>query len=467
MLHRPTLPSLPRQRMSPTALVTAGAIHVALLWLLLQYSPLQQAIRYVVYQYVKPISPAAQPGSSRAITVRPPVTPHQAENAPVFSRTPETSVPLKTTTQLPDTMQAKTPLPGRRAPELPLPVEPPPVAQPEATVPAEVVPPVPAQALPPPPAPPPEPPPTPLPAPAPVDIPVPAPLPLPAPPPVPLPEPAPAPPVAAPAPVAAPPPVPAPAPAPIAAPAPAAEPVPAPAPAAAAPPAPAAAAAEAPVAPAPAPAEVARTGAAPAGTHRRRAGAGQFARRFFGDTGAGGTTRTWRGPRWAGKRRTRRRHSGCRDYKPRLRLRPRPCLRRRLRQSLFLRFRRTRGRTASSASAAWPTWPTNSCVAASPRTRWLKAWRARQSTIACTRRTTRRASAACSRRRGWWRARWAGNAPSKLKRTRDGPSTQGQDGAGDRRQRRHRPRHRPGAGRRRRAARRLGPPGRAAERAGR
>jgi hypothetical protein len=202
MLHRPTPPSLARQRMSPTALVTAGAIHVALLWLLLQYSPLQQAIRYVVYQYVKPINPTAQPGSSRAITVRPPVTPHQAENAPVFSKLPETSVPLKTTTQLPDTMQAKTPLPGRRAPELPVPVEPPPLAQPEAPVPAEV-PPVPAQALPPAPAPPSEPPPTPLPAPAPVDVPAAAPLPLPAPPPVPLPEPAPAPPpVAAPAPLA-------------------------------------------------------------------------------------------------------------------------------------------------------------------------------------------------------------------------------------------------------------------------
>jgi hypothetical protein len=233
MLHRPTLPTLPRQRMSPTALVTAGAIHLGLLWLLLQYSPLQQAIRYVVYQYVKPINPTAQPASSRAITARPPITPDQAENAPVFSKVPETSVPLKTTTQLPDTMQAKTPLPGRRAPELPLPVEPPPIAQTEAPVPADV-PPVPAQTLPPPPAPPPEPPPTPLPVPAPVDVPAPAPLPLPAPPPVALPEPAPAPPpVAAPAPVVPP-------------------------PAAATPALSAAPAAEAPVAPDPAPAEVAR-----------------------------------------------------------------------------------------------------------------------------------------------------------------------------------------------------------------
>ena len=49
MLYRPTHAALPPQRMSPTALATAGAIHVALLWLLLQYSPLQQAIRHLVY----------------------------------------------------------------------------------------------------------------------------------------------------------------------------------------------------------------------------------------------------------------------------------------------------------------------------------------------------------------------------------------------------------------------------------
>ena len=48
MLYRPNLPPLPPQRSSPGALVTAGAIHVALLWLLLQYSPVQQAIRYVM-----------------------------------------------------------------------------------------------------------------------------------------------------------------------------------------------------------------------------------------------------------------------------------------------------------------------------------------------------------------------------------------------------------------------------------
>jgi outer membrane biosynthesis protein TonB len=117
MLYRPNLPPLPPQRSSPGALVTAGAIHVALLWLLLQYSPVQQAIRYVVYQYVQPISPNANAPTSRAITVRPPVSNRAAEMPPVFSNTPESSVPLKTTTQLPDTVKAKKRVTGPAAPE--------------------------------------------------------------------------------------------------------------------------------------------------------------------------------------------------------------------------------------------------------------------------------------------------------------------------------------------------------------
>jgi hypothetical protein len=268
MLYRPTLPSLPRQRMSPTAMVTAGALHVALLWLLLQHSPLQETIRYVVYQYVKPISPNAQSGSSRAITVRPPVATHQADNAPVFSRTPESSVPLKTTTQLPNTLQSKTPLPGPRAPELSPPLEQPPRVQPE-TPPVEPAPSVPPQVAPVPvapseppplpapatveiappvatPAPLPEPPPTPMPAPAPVTVPVPQPVPAPVPAPAPVPVPAPpvvAPPVAAPAPI----------PEPVAPPAPTAAPaIPAPATA----PVPPAAVTSQPPAPAAAPANV-------------------------------------------------------------------------------------------------------------------------------------------------------------------------------------------------------------------
>src|SRR4051794_11659718 len=109
MLYRTSPPQLPRQRMSPTAMVTAGAIHVALIWLLLQYSPVQQAIRYVVYQYVQPINPNSNVATpaSRAITVRPSVSRPSTESPSVFSNTPESSVPLQTTTQLPDSVQAR------------------------------------------------------------------------------------------------------------------------------------------------------------------------------------------------------------------------------------------------------------------------------------------------------------------------------------------------------------------------
>src|SRR6187549_3357935 len=120
MLYRPTSAALPRQPMSPGAFVTATAVHVALLWLLLQYSPLQQAVRYVVTQYVQPVSPPPTPpapptATSRAITIRPPAITTPADSASVFSRTPESSVPLRTTTQLPDTLQSKTPVPGPKA----------------------------------------------------------------------------------------------------------------------------------------------------------------------------------------------------------------------------------------------------------------------------------------------------------------------------------------------------------------
>ncbi|HYF42382.1 MAG TPA: hypothetical protein VEA35_08020, partial [Ramlibacter sp.] len=102
MLQRPTPLTLPRQKPSPTAMVTAGAVHVGLLWLLLQHSPLQEVVRYVVH-YAQPISPARSPSpapaaSSRAITISPPVTLRSSQDLSVFSRTPESSVPLKTTT---------------------------------------------------------------------------------------------------------------------------------------------------------------------------------------------------------------------------------------------------------------------------------------------------------------------------------------------------------------------------------
>ncbi|MBC7601032.1 MAG: hypothetical protein H7255_00020, partial [Ramlibacter sp.] len=114
MLYRPTIPPFPQQRLSPTGMATAGAIHVALLWLLLQYSPIQQTIRYVVYQYVQPVSPASN-NASRAITLRPPVVISNSESPTIFSKNVESSVPLKTTTTLPDSLQHKTPVPGPRA----------------------------------------------------------------------------------------------------------------------------------------------------------------------------------------------------------------------------------------------------------------------------------------------------------------------------------------------------------------
>ena len=216
MLHRPSHPALPPQRMSPTAMVTAGAVHVALLWLLLQYSPVQEAIRYVVYQYVQPISPNAPTSGSRAITARPPPAHLSTETPSVFSRSPESSVPLKTTTQLPDAVQARKPAEGPRTPQTTSPVEPsdvepPPVPQPEAA-------PVPVAPAP---MPLPEPPPVPAPVATSLEMPAPAPVPVPATVPAPAPAPAPEPVPPSPTPVAAP--APAPAPAPVAAPAPAAE----------------------------------------------------------------------------------------------------------------------------------------------------------------------------------------------------------------------------------------------------
>ena len=130
MLYRPVIPPFPRQRMSPAGMATTTAIHVGLLWLLLQYSPLVPTVRYVVYQYVRPISPSAN--NSRAITVRPPNTSPSTDMS-VFSNTPESSVPLKATRQLPETLQTRQPEPA------PPPIEPEPVresAKPQPAVPA-------------------------------------------------------------------------------------------------------------------------------------------------------------------------------------------------------------------------------------------------------------------------------------------------------------------------------------------
>jgi hypothetical protein len=222
MLLQPSSLRLPPQRRSPAALVTVGAFHVALLWLIAQQLPVQRAVRYVVYQYALPISAGRNAASSRAITAPSSLSLRSSEAIGVFSKRVEPSVPLTATTQLPDTLQARRPRPGPKARVAPVtetevPPNPVPVAQPAPV----------------PPAPAPIPTPTPLPPvpePLPVAAPIPAPAPVPAPSPAPSPVPAPVPaltpvqalPVAPapPAPEPAPPaPVPAPtAPAPVAAP---------------------------------------------------------------------------------------------------------------------------------------------------------------------------------------------------------------------------------------------------------
>ncbi|MEJ6021195.1 hypothetical protein [Ramlibacter sp. PS4R-6] len=224
MLYRPATPPFPRDRMSPSALATTTAIHAGILWLLLQYSPLVPTVRYVVYQYVRPLSPSAN--ASRAITL-PQRNATPSSDMAIFSNVPESSVPMKATRQLPETLQAREPAPLPPQPE-PEPVREAAKPQPSVPAPPDVAPavPVPVPPLPlpqPPPAPAPVPPEIPAPAPAPVPIPQPVvPEPAPAPAPVPVPAPAlPAPPAPAPTPPAppAPEPVPAPpAPAPVPAP---------------------------------------------------------------------------------------------------------------------------------------------------------------------------------------------------------------------------------------------------------
>jgi len=44
MLARPNPLQLPRQRLSPTGLAASGVLHIALVWLLLQVAPVQQAV---------------------------------------------------------------------------------------------------------------------------------------------------------------------------------------------------------------------------------------------------------------------------------------------------------------------------------------------------------------------------------------------------------------------------------------
>ncbi|MDB5897381.1 MAG: hypothetical protein JWP41_983, partial [Ramlibacter sp.] len=201
MLYRPIALPLPRQRMSPTALATSGALHVALVWLLLQYTPAQQAVRYVVYQAVRPFSASAPSAnsSSRAITL-PARRGEPGDPLSVFTQRPESSIPLQATDTLPDLTQPRKRQPRRPRRETSLPDAIPapslrsetqlqrPQAAPVPPTP-EVLPPVPTPPVPLPPVAAP----VPVPAPAPIPVPAPAPVPEPAPEPAPVPAPAPVP----------------------------------------------------------------------------------------------------------------------------------------------------------------------------------------------------------------------------------------------------------------------------------
>ncbi len=118
MLHRPTSVPLPRQRVSPAGLATTGVLHIALVWLLLQYAPVQQAVRYVIYQAVRPASPPPPTSSasiSHAITL--PATPGTpGDPLSVFTLRPESSIPLQTTDTLPE-LQPRPPARTAPAPQ--------------------------------------------------------------------------------------------------------------------------------------------------------------------------------------------------------------------------------------------------------------------------------------------------------------------------------------------------------------
>ena len=113
MLARPTPLQLPRQRFSPAGFAASGVLHIALIWMLLQYAPVQQAVRYVVYQAVRPFNaPAPSANASRAIT--PPAAPGTAgDPLSVFSQRPESSLPVQVTNTLPETLQQPQPKPRR------------------------------------------------------------------------------------------------------------------------------------------------------------------------------------------------------------------------------------------------------------------------------------------------------------------------------------------------------------------
>ncbi len=176
--------NLPRQRLSRPALVTTGLLHLALLWLVLQSAPVQQAVRRVV-TYLAPITLPREkaPVPQHSITPKPAPPPLPVPKAEPKPIPPPAVITPPKAIELPP---QKPPEPKKLPPVEPAPVPTPPAPTPlpEPTPPAPVPEPVPTPehaAVPTPPAPVPPAPAPPAPAPAPpAPTPVPAPVPTPA-----------------------------------------------------------------------------------------------------------------------------------------------------------------------------------------------------------------------------------------------------------------------------------------------
>lgn len=73
-------------------MVTAGALHVALLWVVAQHLPVERAVRYVVYRYTQP-NPGRNAASSRAITSPSNLSLRSSEAMGVFGVPPPEPLP--------------------------------------------------------------------------------------------------------------------------------------------------------------------------------------------------------------------------------------------------------------------------------------------------------------------------------------------------------------------------------------
>src|SRR3569623_754034 len=97
MLAKPTSVPLPRQRLSPAGAAASGVLHIALIWLLLQYAPVQQAVRYVMVQAIRPAAPSRAPAPPPVsfVNTLPAAPGTPGDPLSVFTLRPESSMPLK------------------------------------------------------------------------------------------------------------------------------------------------------------------------------------------------------------------------------------------------------------------------------------------------------------------------------------------------------------------------------------